>query len=273
VMELHTLGVDHGYNNLDVQELSKVLTGWTYDTNYQFTFNEKEHQPGYKYWLGNKIPQGFQGGIQALTVLATHPTTAEFVSMKLCRYLVNDNPSPTLIKHVASVFRQTQGDLPKVYMAIIQSPEFMSRDNYRAKFKTPFQFVVSALRTTHAKIDNAEQPCYVLSKMGEPIYDCPDPTGYFDQAERWMDAGVLTSRWQFAWDLARGSEEGVTIPDSFISRYKSLKPEDAEQKMIMDLIDGEVGDRELAAMKDSATANDIPRMISVLLGSPSFQQR
>jgi uncharacterized protein (DUF1800 family) len=273
VMELHTVGVDKGYRDIDVQELSKALTGWTYNGKYEFVFNEKEHQPGYKYWLGQKLPQGFEGGVQALRYLATAPATADFISLKLCRYFVNDNPPQALLHKVSSVFRSTQGDLPKMYMAIFESPEFMSRENYRCKFKTPNQFIVSALRATQAKIDNAQRSVTVLRNMGEPIYDCPDPTGYFDAAERWMDAGVLTSRWQFAWDLCRGSEDGVSITDSFANRYKSLKPAEAEQKMIEDLLEGEVGDRELAALKDSADSADIPRMMSIVLGSPSFQQR
>ena len=273
VMELHTVGVDKGYRDIDVQELSKALTGWTYNGKYEFVFNEKEHQPGYKYWLGQKLPQGFEGGVQALRFLATSPATADFISLKLCRYFVNDNPPQALVHKISSVFRTTQGDLPKMYMAIFESPEFMSRENYRCKFKTPNQFIVSALRATQAKIDNAQHTTVVLRNMGEPIYDCPDPTGYFDAAERWMDAGVLTSRWQYAWDLCRGSEDGVSITDSFVNRYKSLKPAEAEQKMIEDLLEGEVGDRELAALKDSADSNDIPRMMSIVLGSPSFQQR
>ena len=273
VMELHTVGVDRGYTDLDVQELSKALTGWTYDGNFQFVFNAEEHQPGIQHWMGMNLPQGFDGGKTALLTLATSQSTAEFISLKLCRYLINDNPSPDLVRKVATVFRTTQGDLPKVYMAIIDSPDFMSRLNYRCKFKNPVEFVVSALRATNAKVENGHYLDEVLRKMGEPVYDCPDPTGYFFTTERWMDAGVLTARWQFAWDLARGSADGVSIPSSYIDHYKSLKPEEAEKKIIMDLLEGEVGDRELAALKDVSQTGDVPSMISIVLGSPSFQQR
>lgn len=273
VMELHTLGADRDYNNLDVQELSKALTGWTYNGNFQFYFNAEESQPGVKYWRHTQLPPGMAGGVKALQILTTDPLTAQFISLKLCRYLLNDNPSPEFVKKVATVFRETKGDLPKVYMAILDSPEFMTRENYRCKFKTPFQFCVSACRVTQAKINNAEYVTTVLRKMGEPIYDCPDPTGYFDTAERWMDAGVLTTRWQFAWDLARNTADGIALPESFVDHYKTLKPEEAIQKLIEDLLEGEVGDRELVALKDAAPTNDIPRMISIVLGSPSFQQR
>ncbi|HZL34578.1 MAG TPA: DUF1800 domain-containing protein [Tepidisphaeraceae bacterium] len=273
VMELHTLGADQGYSNRDVQELSKVFTGWQYDANYRFYFNAKEHQPGPKHWEGMTIPQGYEGGEQALYTLATAPRTARFISTKLCKFLMNDSPSPALVRQVALVFRQTDGDLPKVYWAIISSRDFMSRLNYRAKFKTPVFFTVSALRATSAKLDSAAETCDRIAKMGEAIYNCPDPTGYRDVAESWMDAGVLTSRWQFSWDLMAGSVEGVKVPATFLARYKSLNSEAAEAKMIEDLIGGDVGDRELVALKEVAGQGDQPRMVSIILGSPSFQQR
>ena len=273
VMELHTLGADRGYGNRDVLELSKALTGWTYDKNFQFVFNPQEHQPGIKYWRGQQLPAGFPGGVQALVTLANDPLTAQFMAEKLCRYLVNDNPPPALIRQVAGVWRETQGDLPKVYAAIINSPEFFKRENYRSKFKTPFQFCVSTLRATNAKVDSTDQVAAELWKMGEPIYNCADPTGYRDQAESWMDSGVLTTRWQFSWDIVRGSVNGIALPDSFLDRYKNLKPEEAEQRMLEDLVGGDVGDRELQTLKEVATNGDLPRMTSIILGSPSFQQR
>ncbi|HXE55814.1 MAG TPA: DUF1800 family protein, partial [Tepidisphaeraceae bacterium] len=252
---------------------SKALTGWTYDDDFNFVFRPEWHQPGTQHWLGMTLPPGFQGGVTALQTLATHPNTAQFISTKLCRYLVNDNPPPELVRQVARVFRETRGDLPKVYEAIIFSKEFMSRENFRSKFKTPFQFMVSTIRATGAKLDSAQRVCDEVARMGEPLYNCPDPTGWRDQAESWMDSGVLTTRWQFAWDLVRGSVDGVTIPDSFYSRNKADKPEQTEQKMIEDLVGGEIGDRELAALKDATNGTDLQRMTSIVLGGPSFQQR
>jgi uncharacterized protein (DUF1800 family) len=273
IMELHTLGADRGYTNMDVQELSKVLTGWRYDDNYKFTFMPQWHQPGPKHWQGMTIPEGYEGGEMAIYYLAMDKRTSEFLSTKLCTYLINDNPPPLLVKKVAAVWRESKGNLPKIYAAIINSPEFMNRDNYRAKFKSPTYFTISALRATSAKFSSVADCTHRLEKMGEPIYNCPDPTGYRDVAESWMDAGVLTTRWQFAWDLLRGSVSGVTVGDEFFSRYKALKPEEVEAKMIEDLIGGEVGDRELTSLKEVAAQADWPRMASIILGSPSFQQR
>jgi uncharacterized protein (DUF1800 family) len=273
VMELHTLGADRGYTDRDVQELSKILTGWRYNANYQFSFDPAWHQPGPKYWLGMTIPEGYAGGELALYTLATHRNTAQFISEKLCRYFVNDNPPEALVQRVATVFHDSEGDLPKVYAAIIFSPEFMSRANYRAKFKTPLQFAISSLRATDASVDSMKSTALVISQMGEPIYDCADPTGYRDVAESWMDAGVLTKRWDYGWDLVRGGVRGASVPQTFYDRYQSLKPADMEQKMIVDLIGGDVGDRELKSLQSAAAQSETPRMLSILLGSPSFQQR
>jgi hypothetical protein len=149
----------------------------------------------------------------------------------------------------------------------------MSRENYRAKFKTPFYFTISALRATDASFDNLNECANRNAKMGQPIYNCPDPTGYRDVAESWMDAGVLTARWQFSWDLLRGDISGVKIGDAFFSRYKTMKPDEVEAKMIEDLVGGDVGDHELKALKEVADQGDQQRMVSIILGSPSFQQR
>lgn len=270
VMELHTLGADRFYNENDVVELSKILTGWTFDKAYKFTYNDQWQQPGMKNWLGMTIKQGYAGGEQALYTLATHRGTADFICFKLCRYLVNDNPPQSLVTKVASVFRATDGDLPRVYAAIINSPEFLQRNNYRAKFKTPFEFTVSALRTTDATMSDGRATLDVLYKMGEPLYASKDPTGYYDQAEAWRDAGVLTSRWDYSWKLIRNSIAGVTVSSDFIKSFAGLKDKALEERLVDELIGSDVGNRTLELLRKT---NDLPDKISVLMGSPSFQQQ
>jgi uncharacterized protein (DUF1800 family) len=172
------------------------------------------------------------------------------------------------------VFRESGGDLPKVYRAILTSPEFMERSNYRAKFKTPFEYTVSAIRATDAKLADGGETVNVIAKMGEPIYDCDDPTGVYDQAEAWMDAGVLTSRWDYAWKMARGSIRGVKVPDEFFGRYAALQPTAARDKMVHDVIGADIGDRTAQSLTQAAQSpNDRKRMLAILLGSPDFQQQ
>ncbi len=273
VMELHTLGVDRFYNETDVLELSKILTGWTYDKNYKFEFNSNWHQPGPKNWLGMQIKPGYDGGELALYTLATHRGTADFIAFKLCRYLVNDNPPPSLVSKIAGVFRSSDGDLLRVYSAIINSPEFFQRANYRAKFKTPFEFTTSALRITDATIDDAKPTLDVLNKMGQPVYNSKDPTGYYDQAEAWRDAGVLTSRWDYSWKLLTGRIAGVKPSADFTKSFAGLKDEALIDKMIDTLIGSEVGTRTLDTIRKSAQAGKTEEIMSVLMGSPSFQQQ
>jgi uncharacterized protein (DUF1800 family) len=270
VMELHTLGADRGYNENDVLELSKVLTGWTYDKNYKFQFNEQWHQPGSKSWLGGTIKPGYAGGELALYTLATHRYTADFIAYKLCRYLVNDNPPPSLVRKVASTFMSSGQNLPKTYAAIVNSPEFLMRSNYRAKFKTPFEFTVSALRTTDASIEDGKATITVLEKMGQPLYNSKDPTGYYDQAEAWRDAGVLTSRWDYSWKLLRGSVAGVSVSSDFTKSYNGLKGKDLHDRLIDTIIGSDVGTRTLDLLRKT---EDLNEAISVLMGSPSFQQQ
>ena len=273
VMELHTLGADRGYNELDVLELSKALTGWTFDRDLKFVFRPDWHQAGSKKVLGRNLPGGKEGGEQALDMLARHPNTATFISEKLCRYLVNDNPPPALVRKVASVFRESNGDLPRVYRAIVTSPEFIARENYRAKFRTPFEFTCAALRATSAKLSDGTETTEVIARMGQPIYDCEDPTGYYDQAEAWMDAGVLTTRWDYAWKMVRGSVGGVQVPPEFLSRYGSLPPQEARDKMVHDLVGADIGDRTAQSLSKAAAAKDPQEMLAIILGSPDFQQQ
>jgi uncharacterized protein (DUF1800 family) len=186
---------------------------------------------------------------------------------------VNDNPPASLVKKVSSVFMQTDGDLPKVYEAIIRSPEFFQRQNYRSKFKTPFEFAVSALRITDAQVEEGKITVDTLAKMGQPIYNCKDPTGYYDQAEAWRDAGVLTSRWDYAWKLMRGSIPGVDVSQHFKQQFASAQGKQQIDKMIETIIGSDVGTRTLELMRKTQKDGKVDEMLSVLMGSPSFQQQ
>jgi uncharacterized protein (DUF1800 family) len=283
VMELHTLGADRYYNEHDVTELSKVLTGWTFNNKYEFTFNQGNHEPGTKVVLGRPIPQGFAGGKMAIEMLASHRGTSMFISEKLCRYLINDVPPQALVQKVADVFRKTDGDLKKVYWAVITSPEFMSRISYRSKFRTPFEAVIATLRATNAQIDDADAVADAVAGMGERIYACPDPTGYYDTAESWLDTGVLTRRWDFIFKLVGGDISGVKIDQKWLAQYKDLEPEAMKKKFVDDLIGAEVGGqtdelltkiaKEGIRMWWGDTVSAAPVVLSVVLGSPAFQQQ
>src|SRR6185369_4396178 len=171
LMELHTLGVDGGYSQKDVQEVARCFTGWTIfqprgagaaakallgevakNDAGTFHFNPRTHDDGEKFVLGHKIPAGggMKDGLLVLDILAHHPATAKFIATKLVRHFVSDEPSPKLIERVAATFTRSDGDIRETLKTIFFSPEFNSIETYRAKIKRPFELVVSAIRTLGA---------------------------------------------------------------------------------------------------------------------------
>src|SRR5216684_1628604 len=212
LMELHTLGVDGGYTQKDVTEVARALTGWTIDkprAGGSFTFNARIHDPGQKVVLGHvvKAGGGESDGEQVLDILAKHPSTATFIATKLARRFVSDTPPPALVDRAAARFRATDGDLREVVRTILTSPEFLSPDAYHAKVKTPFEFVVSALRTSGTDIADAKPLVRELQQLGMPLYMCQPPTGYKDTADAWVNTGALVSRMNFSLKLARNDQD------------------------------------------------------------------
>ena len=165
LLELHTLGVDGGYTQKDVTEVARAFTGWSIANPRQgggFRFVPQLHDEGEKVVLGHRIKAGGgeHDGEEVLDILANHPATARFISTKLARRFVSDTPPQALIDRATDTFRETHGDLRAVMATILRSPEFLSADAYRAKVKSPFEFIVSAVRTTGAEVQRcaADRP-------------------------------------------------------------------------------------------------------------------
>ena len=156
LLELHTLGVDGGYTQQDIVEVAKAFTGWTIRGPRQgggFWFDERRHVKGTKHVLGTSIDRGGErDGEAVLDLLARHPSTATFIATKLARRFVADKPPPALVERAAETFTKTHGDLREVTRTILTSPEFLAAEARRAKVKTPFEFVASALRASGADI-------------------------------------------------------------------------------------------------------------------------
>ena len=212
LMELHTLGVDGGYTQQDVIEVARILTGWTIDRPQlggSFIFRPQAHDAGEKTVLGTKFPagKGEEEGEKLLDLLAAHPSTAKHLAFKLVQRFVADEPPPALVARVAKTFTDTKGDLRAVTRTVITSTEFFSDDFYRAKVKTPFEFVVSAARATNATIVNAQPIVGALAQqLGMPLYGCQPPTGYSMTADAWVNTGSLLNRMNFALQLVSGGQ-------------------------------------------------------------------
>ena len=212
LMELHTLGVDGGYTQTDVTEVARAFTGWSIDQPRQgggFRFNPRIHDTGDKHILGHTIRAGGDesDGEQVLDILAAHPSTARFIATKLVRRFVSDTPPRSLVDRAAARFRDTKGDLREVVRTILLSKEFQSADARNAKAKTPFEFLVSALRTSGADIRDARQYVRTMQELGMPLYQCQPPTGYADTADAWINTGALVARMNVATRLARGDQQ------------------------------------------------------------------
>lgn len=280
LMELHSLGVDREYTQRDVTELARVFTGWTArwngggesDGEYGFYFNAEVHDTNNKVVLGSRLKGGGEEqGISVIRALAKHKYTADFISRKLSRYLLNDEPSEALVAEVAKVFRKTKGDLPKVYEAILFSDEFFYRQNHRVKFKTPFEYVVSAVRATGAEVDDYRQIDRALTLMGQATYQCPDPTGWYDSKEAWLDPGVLVYRWTFALDLAGNRISGVRVPDALLA---NLPAKELKEKMAKQILPAGINERTSRIIDEElGRSPSAEQMLATMLGSPDFQQQ
>jgi uncharacterized protein (DUF1800 family) len=216
LMELHTLGVDGGYTQKDVQEVARAFTGWTIDQprrSGQFIFRPWMHDRGEKAVLGQRIASGggIEDGEKVIDILSRHPNTAKFISIKLVRRFVSDSPPQSLVDRVAGVYTKTDGDIREMLRAILTSPEFFSAQSYRAKIKSPFELAVSAIRALGAEIASAQQLAQFVAKMGQPLYLYQAPTGYPDRAEQWVNTGALLERLNFGLALSTNRLRGTTV--------------------------------------------------------------
>jgi uncharacterized protein (DUF1800 family) len=307
LMELHTLGVDGGYTQQDVQQVARALTGWTIDqprTGGAFIFRPAMHDFGEKTILGVHFPAGHgeDEGEKVLDLLAMHPQTAHHIAYQLSQRFVADEPPASLVDRAAKTFLSTKGDIREVVRTIITSPEFFSVDAYRAKVKTPLEFVVSAVRASGAVVQNAQPIIQQLrQQLGMPIYGCQPPTGYSMTADAWVNTGALLSRMNFALQIVNGAlpmgpgpqgRPGGPPPGRVLGAggppaqgraggpprpiqvdVAALAPDTSDvsrQRLIDMMLAGQASD---ATRNTLAKAESPQQLVALMLGSPEFQKR
>jgi uncharacterized protein (DUF1800 family) len=347
LLELHTLGVDNGYTQKDIIEVAKCFTGWTIADargyrkaaagvitgdeerrmaragrqmgasgdveSGEFYFNPRWHANGAKSVMGQKIDEGgIKDGLKVLDILANSQATARFIARKLAVKFVSDNPSEALIGRVAETFHRTGGDIRSTLRTLFSDEEFFAPQNYRAKIKTPFELVVSSIRTLGAQTNGGPAMLGMLNKLGEVPYGYQAPTGYPDTAEDWVNTGALLERLNFAIAFASnripgtaadlkdlGSTDKAVILDKAIAMIldneispetkailkkqilqplpdvKGLEMSDAELDVTNMRGPGEQGggrNRQTRLLQPSGNP-DVFKIVSLVLGTPEFQRQ
>ena len=290
LMELHTLGVDGGYTQKDVTELARVLTGWSIVQPEQgtgFIFRAPLHDIGSKTVLGVVFPPGggFEEGEQMIRILANHPATARHIAFKLCQRFVADDPPKELVDRVARRFLATGGDLRETVKAVVTSPEFFEPRYYRAKVKSPFEYVISAVRAVGGVADDALPIARQVAQMGEPLYLCQPPTGYSDTAEAWVNTGALVARLNFALQLAANRLPGTWADTGkLIPAETAADPKKAVDALSCALVGSELSVETRATLQKridcppndapaAVAATQVPLIAGLILGSPEFQRQ
>ena len=300
LMELHTMGVDGGYTQKDVQEVARCFTGWTIEKPNQeglFLYRPGLHDNGDKIVLGHKILAG--GGIadgeRVLDILATHPATARFIATKLARRFISDDPPNSAIDRATEVFLKTDGSIRETLRALITSPEFFAATTYRAKLRSPFEYVAAAMRALNADTDGDRPVLDAIGRMGQPVFGRITPDGYADRADQWLSSGAMVGRFNFASALATNRIKGTKIdfekllsgidPANKVqvaSRLAQLTFASSEtrtelEKVLVSPPPGAIvapsSAPNLSVSYAQAARNYISDLITLLIGSPEFQQR
>jgi uncharacterized protein (DUF1800 family) len=213
ILELHTLGVDGGYTQADVTALARIITGWTFAGRQGlmgepgvFLFQRNWHEPGAHMLLGKRYPDdGIAQGEAALNDLVHHPATAKHIAAKLVRHFVADDPPPVLVERIAKLFRDTDGDLAAVSLALIQDDEAWRPP--LTKLRTPMEFIAAIIRATGAVPSAPEPSIGALNAMGMALWGPPGPNGYPDSAAAWASPEAMKVRLDVSWRAAQRIKE------------------------------------------------------------------
>jgi uncharacterized protein (DUF1800 family) len=296
IMELHTLGVDGGYTYADIQNVARAFTGWTLmpprrpgDTAGEYLFNARQHDSDEKTVLGVTIPKGGDesDGLKVLELLANHPSTAKFVSKKLVRRFVSDNPPDALVQRVAATYQKTDGDIRQMMGVILHSDEF--KNSYGQKVRRPLEFVAASMRALDVKVDakSSEILRGVMVLLGQPLFQWATPDGYPDYAGAWINTNGLLARWNIALNLTQDGGRGISadvktptsqaglktaaeVVDYWTARLLNRAMAPADRDKVIAYLSGGAANFTLT---DQILKTKLPGSVALVLASPDFQYR
>ena len=286
LMEVHTLGVNGGYSQRDVQELARMLTGVgvslggatpsvrrelqaQYVRTGLFEFNPNRHDYGDKQFLGRTVRgRGLAEVDDAIDTLSRHPATARYISRKLATYFVSDEPPASLVERLSQTFLRTDGDLAAMLRELFNAPEFAPSLGH--KFKDPVHYVVAAVRLAYDDhvILNSGPMLQWLNRMGEPLYGHPTPDGYPLVADAWDSSGQMSTRFEIAKAIGSGSA-GLFKTDGPQPQEKAAFPQLANPLFYRSL-QKSLSPATLQALEQAASPQE---WNVLLLSSPEMMQR
>ncbi|HWC73978.1 MAG TPA: DUF1800 domain-containing protein [Gemmatimonadales bacterium] len=281
LLELHTLGVDGGYTQQDIIEVARIFTGWSIeppDRGAGFVFRDWAHDHGTKHVFGLTFhDDGQDEGIRLLKFLANQPATMHHVSAKLCMRFVADEPPAGCIDAAVAAWQKTRGDMRAVLRAIFTAPDFWAAGAVRSKIKTPFEFVVSAVRAIAAAPDSTPRLAQMVSRLGEPLYQQPAPTGYAETEEHWVNSGALLARMNAAVALAAGRLPGID------ANLDSVIPATTDHSQLVSAVDERILGGTMSAHTKSVILEQLTDLndpiqaralaVGLALGGPDFQKQ
>ncbi len=286
LMELHTLGVDGGYTQQDVIAVARILTGWGLTQprplaaggRFGFEFHAWAHDYGEKTVLGVTFPAGHgrDEGLRLLHLLAENPATARHVSHELCARFVADTPPDGCVDAAVAAWQATHGDIRAVLVAIASGPDFWAPETRGARFKTPLEFVASAVRALGGEPDTTARLVGALRQLGETPFMDPTPTGYSEAGSSWLNSGALLTRMNLALALASGRMPGVVLDvdsvvpvtrdyDALVGRVDATVLAGRGSERTLQVIRQQIGD-----LPDPVNARNLA--VALALGSPDFQK-
>jgi uncharacterized protein (DUF1800 family) len=280
VMELHTLGADGGYTQEDVITLARILTGWSINRpdasqfpNHAAVFEGARHDFSPKVFLGHALrSKGKAEGEEALDILARSPATARHIAFELAQYFVADEPPPPLVEQLAARFLATDGNTREVLNALFRSREFW--ESYTQKYKTPYHFVISAVRAAGAPVDNTRPLLGTMNQLGMPLFGCLTPDGYKNTEGAWLSPDATARRINFAAALAQGNlpmrnpaTSAALGPYSAPPQPRATSPVDAQR------LEKIFGSTLSTATRETVAEAPPELRAALILGSPDFMRR
>jgi uncharacterized protein (DUF1800 family) len=275
LMELHTLGVDGGYTQDDVKAVARAFTGWTVrgpkaggGQAGQFMYNPRQHDDDAKGILGQGLPAGGgqQDGERVLDMLANHPSCATFISAKLARRFISDQPPASVILRTADAFRKSNGDITVTLSALLHSDEF--KQSTGQKLKRPLEFVASTLRALNADTDGGAALQGTLTQMGQPLFLWQSPNGFPDANGAWTGADAVLARWNFGLALGANALRGTHVDGAALTAGNAATMVDTAAQCLY----GATLPGDVRALLEPYN-NDPAVLLALLVAAPLFQTR